>query len=435
MLTTTILLALLAVGSALQADHPFTFVARDGHVEKLSFNFDAYYNIKELLTPKETLVFPKFMLSHADHLSVDLDLHLVEIFTDDVSITARNGDVVEILKRPDQLLLSGSVRFEDSNGVMHPIDESSVFLALSPFGSNGYFQYEDHTYILSTPPEALTGDGAPESLLFDAASVPIGGSQPEINKPLLIPESLEEQAQSLRENPPAVRSGSTVVVALEGDYAYYKTMGYNDDAAVNYMSQLLSATSSIYQRDIGHYINLSYLRLWKSADPYAPNSDSSSETLDKFQNYWNTYNDGLRRDTAHLISGKSMGGLAYLSGLCYPNFGYGVCGSISGSFPTPVQDYHKDNWDLVVLAHELGHNFGSEHTHDYDPPIDQCMSGVCQKSTLMSYCHLCSTDGLKNIALKFHTRVQDRMEQFLHYESRCGFDFEENEFDHVAIAA
>jgi len=61
----------------------------------------------------------------------------------------------------------------------------------------------------------------------------------------------------------------------------------------------------------------------------------------------------------------------------------------------------------------MGHNFGSEHTHCYSPPIDECYGGEpgCYSGpnvdpgagvgTIMSYCHLF---GWKEISLKFHSR-------------------------------
>ena len=53
-------------------------------------------------------------------------------------------------------------------------------------------------------------------------------------------------------------------------------------------------------------------------------------------------------------------------------------------------------WDIVVFTHELGHNFGTGHTHNYSPVVDSCGSGQCgglpnnDAATIMSYCHLCS---------------------------------------------
>ena len=44
--------------------------------------------------------------------------------------------------------------------------------------------------------------------------------------------------------------------------------------------------------------------------------------------------------------------------------GYGVV-QINGSYPSNL-------WDLIASAHELGHNFGSPHTHCYHPPLDHC---------------------------------------------------------------
>jgi len=67
----------------------------------------------------------------------------------------------------------------------------------------------------------------------------------------------------------------------------------------------------------------------------------------------------------------------------------------------------------MVTSHEIGHNMGTTHTHNFCPePADSCAPsgyfGSCQTAqvcittgTIMSYCHLCS-GGLANVVLSFH---------------------------------
>jgi len=71
------------------------------------------------------------------------------------------------------------------------------------------------------------------------------------------------------------------------------------------------------------------------------------------------------------------------------SYGYGVSGNIDGDY---------GSWDKMVIAHEIGHNFGLPHTHDgsfYDPIIDNCGNQCFTEplpvddGTIMSYCHLC----------------------------------------------
>ena len=61
--------------------------------------------------------------------------------------------------------------------------------------------------------------------------------------------------------------------------------------------------------------------------------------------------------------------------------------------------------------HEIGHNFGSGHTHDdYSPLIDTCGTScpaglppglpLAKSTTIMSYCHLCN-GGFTNLAYSF----------------------------------
>ncbi len=65
-------------------------------------------------------------------------------------------------------------------------------------------------------------------------------------------------------------------------------------------------------------------------------------------------------------------------------------------------------FSAVQFVHEIGHNFGSGHTHDgYSPQIDTCGSGQCssqlplaKSATIMSYCHRCN-GGMENVDYTF----------------------------------
>jgi len=85
--------------------------------------------------------------------------------------------------------------------------------------------------------------------------------------------------------------------------------------------------------------------------------------------------------------------------------------------PFPVQQGPL-TWDFFVFAHETGHNFGSPHTHDFCPPLDQCAApGPCHtnqictdQGTNMSYCHGCP-GGMNNITTYFHPVVAALMRE------------------------
>jgi hypothetical protein len=96
---------------------------------------------------------------------------------------------------------------------------------------------------------------------------------------------------------------------------------------------------------------------------------------------------------------------------------YGVSAGIQGS----MQDLGGEMfWDLTVIMHELGHNFGSHHTHDadtYNPQIDACGGNQCTslvtgnsiksgEGTIMSYCHLCSGGGKSTVCQIMDQRIQ-----------------------------
>jgi hypothetical protein len=198
-------------------------------------------------------------------------------------------------------------------------------------------------------------------------------------------------------------------VAVETDYQLNQVFGGSLSAETAYITTLLTAISDRYVEQHRTQLNYPYLMFYTTpADPWStPDSGgSTSQMLSEFVNAWS----GSIPTGAHLghfISGAPLGGgIAYLSALCdvAGSFSFAVSANIDGTVPFPIV-VSPNNWDFMVIAHELGHNFGSPHTHDFSPPIDTCASGGCiPNGTIMSYCHLCP-GGLINITTYFHPLV------------------------------
>ncbi len=171
----------------------------------------------------------------------------------------------------------------------------------------------------------------------------------------------------------------------------------NTTAAANYVADLIAAMNVMYSRDLDVTLLQGTTYLRTGSDPYSQNSGggASSSELSEFGNYWKSNYSSVDRALAAMLSGKSpssnsASGIAWVGGLCSTNYGY----SFSKVF--------KSNYlsgDAKLVGHELGHNFGSPHTHCYNPPIDQCYnqsgcySGATScpsggAGTVMSYCHI-----------------------------------------------
>lgn len=191
-------------------------------------------------------------------------------------------------------------------------------------------------------------------------------------------------------------------VAIETDQEFLARFTSSTEA-LTYLADLAAAASAIYDADTNVRVRFNFIRLWSITDPWA--AMGTGGMLTEVRDYWQANEAATPRDTVHFISGKGVaGGLAYLDVLCDPNFGFGVS-TVYGSFdmmnPSTL-------WDVVVVTHELGHNFGSPHTHCYDPPLDHCyryeagcysgpISLPVGGGTIMSYCHLLGGIGSLNM--------------------------------------
>jgi hypothetical protein len=199
-------------------------------------------------------------------------------------------------------------------------------------------------------------------------------------------------------------------IAVETDYQLNQVFGGSLPAETAYVTTLWAAVSDRYTEQLSTVLSFPYVQFYTSpADPWStPGSGDSIAMLNEFVAAW-AGAIPANADLGHFLSGANLGGgVAYLEVLCdfAHDFSFAVSGNIDGQVPFPIA-VGPLNWDFMVTAHETGHNFGSPHTHDYSPPIDECAFGLCiSDGTIMSYCHLCS-GGLANITTFFHPLVVD----------------------------
>lgn len=225
---------------------------------------------------------------------------------------------------------------------------------------------------------------------------------------------------------PGAGPGATYAarVALETDHEYFLRFA-DAAAAATYALDLIGYLSTIYAAETDADLVVPYLSLWTTPDdPWV--ATSSSAALQEFRSYWIANRGDVERTIAHQLSGRETGGgIAYVGVLCSTGSGYGYTGTIDGNFdPQNPQTV----WDSMAVAHEIGHNFNSPHTHCYNgiageaDPIDGCYNSTAgcyagalglpgvgtviggttgdHPATIMSYCHL-RGGGYANVTLTF----------------------------------
>jgi len=212
-----------------------------------------------------------------------------------------------------------------------------------------------------------------------------------------------------------------VELAIEIDYYTRQTFA-TDQQASNWALAIIAGVSQIYESETNSAIQVVHINIWNTIDPFAGYIAQASAMLGELKNYWQANNATINRDLVHLLTKRNntgTGGIAYLDALCSYNWGYGFSASLNNdtsfNFPNPTY-----SWNLNVVSHEIGHNYGANHTHwcgwlaDPSIPfaggvIDNCVDveGSCnnnpspQVGTIMSYCHVGGT----GVVLDFHEVV------------------------------
>ena len=335
--------------------------------------------------------------------SASFTLAPIEVFTPDATLVEFDGAHARAIGRPDVAVYEGTdVATPSRTMVLTIVDGTQV----------GAFVRDGQRIVSRIEP---AGDGQTHAVI-DPVDVPADPSRSLCDNHLspeggMAPNGVRRAVASAA-SPPAPGSPSPtlaaeVLVDVANDL-YTGPFGSSSPFASQYVAGLFGAVSGVYRRDVGVAMLIKQLVIWTTPDPFA-----GADTLAQLTAYqsWNQANRvGVPRDTAHLLANLSgAGGRAYLDTLCDGNGGYGVS-NLHGDVGT----FHTigSQWDVQVVAHELGHNFGSPHTHCYVPPLDHCYNTEpgCyagpvepQVGEIMSYCHLVDS---VDLALGFSPTVE-----------------------------
>ncbi len=178
-----------------------------------------------------------------------------------------------------------------------------------------------------------------------------------------------------------------LALACTGEYAnFFGATGSNKAPAVAAMATTLNRVNGVYERDaaltmvlVGNDDQLIFTN--PATDGYT--NDDGGTMLDENQTKCDAVIGSANYDIGHVFS-TGGGGVAYLNSPCTDYKAGGVTG-----LDAPV----GDPFDIDYVAHEMGHQYGGNHTQNNDcnrayPASVEVGSGI----TIMGYAGVCSPD-------------------------------------------
>lgn len=156
-------------------------------------------------------------------------------------------------------------------------------------------------------------------------------------------------------------------LAIDTDVEFYQRNGSDVTNTVLDVENVMNTVEFIYERDLTITYELTTIVV-RTVEPDPYSSTDAGTLLCQFRAQWNgTPESFIRRDTAHLFTGKNMDGntigIAWVGVMCNPSaFIPGCGGRGSVAYGVSESTFSGSITSRAALtAHELGHNWDAGH--------------------------------------------------------------------------
>ncbi len=219
-----------------------------------------------------------------------------------------------------------------------------------------------------------------------------------------------------------VRKRYTIAISAAGEYTRYH--GGSKVLALAAITTLLNRVNEVYQRDVGAEFvlasgNDAIIFTDPASDPFS-NDDTDVDVNGLVQATAQTLPSGALGpfDIGHVVN-TGGGGLAGLGVLCTADKSDGMTGS---------SDPVGDAFFIDYVAHEIGHQFGADHT--FNGTTGSCGGGnratgqafePGSGSSIMAYAGICGEENIQpHSDPYFHSKSIERMRAHMATVSTCG---------------
>ncbi|MGU5683949.1 reprolysin-like metallopeptidase [Aeromonas allosaccharophila] len=225
------------------------------------------------------------------------------------------------------------------------------------------------------------------------------------------------------------RKRYTIAISAAGEYTRYH--GGSKVLALAAITTLLNRVNEVYQRDVGAEFvlasgNDSVIFSDPVSDPF-DNTDADADRNVDVQAQAFADGDLGAFDIGHVLN-TGGGGLAGLGVLCVdampPYYAYGAKSSGMTGSSDPV----GDAFFIDYVAHEIGHQFGADHT--FNGTTGSCGGGnratgqafePGSGSSIMAYAGICGEENIQpHSDPYFHSKSIERMRAHMATVSTCG---------------